>query len=155
MTHAIGYALEICAVGAALEGLFAGSGIKKRLGSLRLPSYALPFWGWMVIGVFYYVICFAILCRLFLLPSAPARNAAFVLLGLVMFLNALWNYFFFRSRNLFHAYLLGLPYSAIALTLLLLLGLKVDHMAACYFLPYVIYLFYGNLWGYGVWKLNS
>jgi tryptophan-rich sensory protein len=154
MTRAIIYSLAICALGAALEGLFAGSGIKQRLANLRLPSFAIPFWGWMVIGGLYYVICFAILYRLFLLPPAPVRSAAFALLGPIMFVNALWNYFFFRTGNLFHAYLLGLPYSGIAISLFLLLLLRVDRTAAWCLLPYILYLFYANIWGYYIWKLN-
>ncbi len=154
MTRAILYSFAICALGAALEGLFAGSGIRQRLATVRSPSYAVPFSGWMVIGALYYVICFTILYRLFLLQPAPLRSAAFALLGAIMFINALWNYFFFRTRNLFHAYLLGFPYSAIALSLFLLLLLRVDHMAAWCLLPYVIYLFYAGLLGYRMWKLN-
>ena len=153
-TRAIIYSLAICALGAALEGFFAGSGIKQRLATLRLPSYAVPFWGWMVIGALYYVICFAVLYRLFLLPPAPARNTAFAFLGAIMFINALWNYFFFRTRNLFHAYLLGFPYGAIAISLLLLLLLRVDRVAAWCLFPYILYLFYGSIWGYRIWKLN-
>ena len=130
MTRAIIYSLAICALGAVLECLFAGSGIKQRLASLRMPSCAVPFWGWIVIGGLYYVICFAVLYRLFLLPPAPARSAAFALLGAMMFINALWNYFFFRTRNLFHSCLLGLPYNLIALSLFLLLLFRVDRMAA-------------------------
>jgi tryptophan-rich sensory protein len=148
------YSLALCAVGAVLEGLFAGSGIKQRLVTLRLPSYAVPFWGWMAIGGLYYVICFSILYRLFLLPSSPGRSAAFALIGAIMFINAVWNYFFFRTRNPFHAYLLGLPYGAIAIALFVLLLLRLDRMAAWCLLPYILYLFYGNLWGYRIWKLN-
>lgn len=154
MTRAIIYSLAICALGAALESLFAGRGIKQRLANLRLPSYAVPFWGWMVIGGLYYVICFAILYRLFLIPPNPERTAAFVLLGAIMFINALWNYFFFRTRNIYHAYLLGLPYSAITISLFLLLLLRVDRMAAWYLSPYILYLFYASIWSYRIWKLN-
>jgi tryptophan-rich sensory protein len=154
MPRGIIYSLAICALGAALEGLFAGGGIKQRLANLRIPSYSISFWGWMVIGGLYYVICFTILYRLFLLANTPARNAAFVLLGAIMFINALWNYFFFRTGNLFHAYLLGLPYNGIALSLFLLLLLRVDRVAAGCLLPYIIYLCYANIWGYRVWKLN-
>ena len=154
MTRAIFYSLAICALGAALEGLFAGSGVKQRLASLRLPSYALPFWGWMVIGGLYYVTFFLVLYRLFLLPASFGRTAAFALVGVMMFVNAFWNYFFFRTRNLFHAYLLGLPYGVIALSLFLLLLLRVDRMAAWCLLPYLLYLFYGSFWGYRIWKLN-
>jgi tryptophan-rich sensory protein len=155
MTRAILYSLVICALSATLESLFAGSGIKQRLASLRLPSYAVPFWGWMVIGGLYYVICFSVLYRLFLLPSSHGRAAAFALIGAFMFINALWNYFFFRTRNLFHAYVLGLPYSAVAISLFLLLLLRLDAVAAWCLLPYLLYLFfYANLWGYRIWKLN-
>jgi len=153
-THAIIYSLAICGLGAVLEGAFAGSGIRKRLASLRRPSYAAPFWGWMVIGVLYYLICFSVLYRLFLLPTSPGRTAAFALIGAFMFINALWNYFFFRTRNLFHAYLLGLPYGAVAISLFLLLLLRLDRVAAWCLLPYLLYLFYANLWGYRIWKLN-
>lgn len=153
MSREIVYAIAICAAGAALEGLFAGPGIKQRLATLRLPKFAVPFWGWMPIGGFYYLICFAVLYRLFPLPPSHARTAAFALVGAMMFVNALWNYFFFRTRNLFHAYLLGLPYNAVALSLFLLL-LRVDRVAAECLLPYIIYLFYANFWGYRIWKLN-
>ncbi len=154
MTRAIIYSLVICALGAALEALFAGSGIKQRLANLRMPSFAVPFWGWIVIGGLYYLICFAVLYRLFLLSPAPVRTAAFALLGVLMFVNALWNCFFFRTGNLFHAYLLGLFYNAIALSLFLLLMLQVDRTAAWCLFPYILYLFYANIWGYRVWKLN-
>lgn len=152
--HAIVYSLVICAVGVALEGIFAGPGVRQRLATLRLPAYALPFWGWMIIGGLYYLTCFAVLYRLFLLPPSPARTAAFVLIGTILFVNALWNYFFFRTRNLRHAYLLGLPYSVVALSLFLLLLLRADRVAAWFLLPYLLYLFYGNFWGYRISKLN-
>ena len=155
MTHAIIYSLVICTLGAALEGLFAGRGIKERLESLSLPPYAVPFWGWIVIGALYYLISFTILYRLFLLPPIMVRDVAFTLLGTIMFINALWNYFFFRSRNLWHAYLLGLPYSVTAISLFLVLLLKVDRLAAGCFFPYLLYLCYANIWGYRVWKLNA
>ncbi len=155
MGRAIICSLAICLLGAVVEGLFAGSGIRQRLRDLRLPSSAVPFWGWMAIGVVYYLICFTILYRLFPLPPTAARNAAFTLLGAMMIINALWNYFFFRTRNLLHAYLLGLPYSAIAVSLFLMLLLRVDALAAWCLFPYLIYLCYANLWGYRVWKLNT
>ncbi|HEV2841210.1 MAG TPA: TspO/MBR family protein [Chthoniobacterales bacterium] len=143
----------ICAIGAGLEGLFAGGGVKRRLASLRMPAYAVPFWGWVLIGGMYYVICFVIWTRLFLLPHSPARSIAFVLLAKMMFINAFWNYLFFRARHLQFAYLIGVPYGAMALVLFFLL-LKLDGTAAWCLSPYLTYLIYGNLWGYRVWRLN-
>ena len=154
MSRPVIYSLAICALGVALEGVFAGSGIRKRLASLRPPSYAVPFWGWMIIGGLYYVIFFSVLYRLFLLPSSPGRTTALALVGAILFINALWNYFFFRTRHLFHACLLGLPYSAVAISLFFLLLLRLDRVAAWFLFPYLLYLLYANAWGYRTWKLN-
>jgi tryptophan-rich sensory protein len=153
VARALILSLIICAIGAGLEGLFAGSGVKQRLASLRLPAYAAPFWGWVVIGGLYYVICFAIWTRLFLLPDSPTRSVAFLLLAKMMFINAFWNYLFFRARHLQFAYLIGLPYCAIALVLFGILW-RLDITAAWCLAPYLVYLIYGNFWGYRVWKLN-
>jgi translocator protein len=154
MSRALVFSAAICAAGAALEGLFAGSRIKQRFAELQLPRYAVPLWGWIIIGLAYYVICFAVFYRLFNLPGTTGRNAALGLLGGIMFVNALWNYFFFRTRNLLHAYVIGVCYTASALALFLLLLMRVDRTAAWYFLPYILYLVYANIWGYRIWTLN-
>jgi translocator protein len=155
MTRALIYSLGVCAVSVALEGVFAGSGIKQRLAAIRVPRFAPPLWGWIVIGAFYYIICFVVLYRLFsMAPPAPMRAWALALLGVMMFINAYWNYFFFRRRNLFHAYVIGLPYSLIALVLFAVL-LRVERLAAFCLLPYLLYLFFANMFGYRVWKLNA
>jgi hypothetical protein len=39
-----------------------------------------------------------------------------VLLGGVILTNAFWNYLFFGARNLLHAFLIAIPYSALAVT---------------------------------------
>ncbi len=154
MSRALVFSLAICAAGGASESLFAGSRIKQRFAELQLPRYAVPLWGWIIIGAGYYVICFAILYRLFELPPTSGRNAALGLLGGIMFVNALWNYFFFRTRNLFHAYVIGVCYTASTLALFLLLLMRVDRTAAGYLFPYILYLIYANAWGYRIWKLN-
>ena len=118
-----------------------------------MPEYVPPFWAWVIIGVLYYLICFAVCSRLLLLPSSPARNVSLALLGAVMFTNALWNYFFFRARNVRHAYLISLPYSGFAVALFVLL-LMSDRTAASCLAPYIAYLLYANVWGHRVWKLN-
>jgi tryptophan-rich sensory protein len=154
MTPALWYSLGLCVAGAVLEGLFAGRGVRQRLAKLRWPPYAIAFWGWMVVGALYYLICFAVAYRLFNLPTASARNTSLALLGGVMFINALWNCFFFRRRNLRQAYLLGIVYTAVACALFAML-LKVDGTAAWCFLPYVLYLNYANFWGRQLVKLNT
>ena len=146
--------LIICIAAAVLEGVLAGGGVRQRLASLRMPPYSPPFAVWVVIGLVYYAICFAVLYRLLSMPGVvPLRQWAVMLFGSVMLINALWNYFFFRTRNLFHAFVIGFPYSLIALVLFLLL-LRFDRVAAFCLLPYLFYLIYANGWGYYLWKLN-
>jgi tryptophan-rich sensory protein len=155
MMRALLFAGALCVIGALLEAFFAGKGVRARLEQLRLPPYAVPFWAWMIIGGAYYAICFVVAYRVLLAPASRLRSVALTLLVLVMFINALWNYFFFRSRNLSHAFLLGLPYSGCAVALFLLLLLRIDRTAAACLAPYLIYLLYANIWGYRVWKLNE
>jgi tryptophan-rich sensory protein len=144
-----------CLVALGLEGFCAGGDIRQRLGELRTPPHVPPLWGWILIGIFYYVMCFAVLHRLFLIASAvPLRNDALVLMASLMLINANWNYFFFRNRNLFRAFLIGLPYSGIGVLLFVVLVFRLDRIAGWFLFPYLIYLFYANLWGYRTWKLN-
>lgn len=151
--RALLYALGLCALAAALEGVFAGGGIKKRLAELRAPRYAPPLWGWVLIGIAYYVMCFAVLYRLFNLPTTALRNLALALAATVLLANALWNYFFFRRRSVFLAFLLGLPYSVVAVALFVCL-LHLDRTAALWWLPYVVYLFYASAVSYALLRLN-
>jgi tryptophan-rich sensory protein len=154
MTSALFYAIAACAVSVALEALFAGRGIKARFAELQVPRYAPPVWMWAVIGAFYYAICFTILYRLLSLADAgPLRLWALELLCAIMLINALWNYFFFRTRNLFHAFVIGFPYALLALALFPIL-LSLDRVAAFCLLPYLFYLIYASALGYRLWKLN-
>jgi translocator protein len=149
------YALGLCGVSVVLEGVFAGEGFKRRLAELRVPDFTPPFWGWIVIGLCYYVICFIVFYRLFSLPATETlRPLALAVLGGLMLINAGWNYFFFRTRHLLHAFLVGLPYVVLAMILFGVL-LRVDRVAAWFFLPYLLYLVYASRFGYLVWKLNA
>ena len=144
----------ICAGGVALESLCAGKSIRKRLTELRWPRYSPSLRAWVLIGGAYYVICFVVWIRLLQLPDSAWRTAAFALAASVMAVNAIWNLFFFRSRNLSHALICGIVYTTFAITLLLILT-RIDRTAALWFLPYAVYLAYANLWGWRVWKLNT
>ncbi len=155
MSSALFLSLAICGVAALLEGVCAGGGIKARLAELRTPlRLNPPLWVWVLIGIGYYVICFAVLYRCFSLPPSGLRKTALALLGGMMLSNALWNVFFFRTRNLFHAFLIGVPYSAVAVLLFFLLLCGLDRPSAWWLSPYLGYLFFANVFGYKVWKLN-
>jgi tryptophan-rich sensory protein len=154
VTSAIFSSLGVCIVGAILEGLAAGNNVKPFFSKLRFPRYSAPLWVWYIIGALYYVICFVILYRLFRYDGdSPLWPAAFTLILIVMATNALWNYIFFRARSLSGAYLLGFPYTLVAIGLFLCLT-QVDKVAAWAFVPYLIYLIYAAWWSYGLLKLN-
>lgn len=147
------YSLVICASSATLEGILAGRGIQARFADLRLPRYSPPLLVWFVIGGLFYIACFTVLYRMLSLPASGSRNAALALLLGMMVMNALWNYVFFRARNLFLSFVAFLPYGLVAVALFVL-TLKLDRVAALSILPYIVYLGYAGAWGYGLWKLN-
>lgn len=146
--------LLICAVAALLEGLLAGRNVKSFLGKLRKPSYAPPFWVWVVIGVFYYAICFLILFRILRYDdNFSIRYTAFTFLLVVMAVNAFWNYVFFRLENLFYSFVLGVFYTLAAVAVFVCLY-QFDYIAAYVLVPYLLYLIYAFRWSYKLWKLN-
>lgn len=138
---------------AALEGLLAGRGVRARFAELRLPRYSPPLVVWFIIGGLFYVVCFTVSYRLFRLPDSTSRDAGIALLVCMMLMNALWNYLFFRARDLFLSFVAYLPYCVVAVALFLL-TLQLDRIAALSLLPYILYLSYAIAWGYGLWKRN-
>src|SRR5919106_6954352 len=95
-------AISICILSAVLEGVMAGGNVKQYFARLRQPRFAISLKGWFAIGAIYYVVCGVVLYRMLRYDGdVIVRNLAFVLLMLMMIANALWNYIFFRARNLF------------------------------------------------------
>ena len=148
-------ALVLCFTGALLEGLCAGSGVKKHLAQLKWPSFSPPLWAWYAIAVVYYVIVFVCAYRILEYPTTtPFRNAALALLFTVVVLNAVWNVLFFRAKNLRATFLFSLSYSIVVITCWYCL-LQFDSLATSVLGFYTAYLLYANVWGYRVWRLNS
>ena len=146
-------ALVACVISAALEGVLAGRGVRQYFASLRQPGYALPLWSWYIVGGLYYVMCFVVLVRILGLEPGRTRNFALLLSAKLMAANAVWNYLFFRLRSPGAAFALSVPYSLIAVGLLVCLA-GLDRLAAWVLLPYLVYLLYANAWGYRLWQLN-
>lgn len=144
----------ICAVAAALEGLFSGKGVKSFLANLRKPRFSPPIWVWVIIGVFYYATCFIILFRILRYDdNISIRYAALALLLGVMAINAFWNFVFFRRRNLLYSFLLSIFYTLAALAVFVCLY-QFDYVAAFAEIPYLLYLIYALIWSYKLIKLN-
>jgi tryptophan-rich sensory protein len=147
-------AATACAIAATVEGLAAGSGFKQRMAELRIPRFSPPLPVWILVGIGYYAIAGVVLYRLLTLTPSTPRRAALLLLATILAVNAYWNYLFFRRRSLRQSFLLGLPYTVIAIVLSGLL-FRLDPSTAWLFLPYTLYLTYANTWTYRIWQLND
>ena len=148
-------ALAVCIAGAFLEGLCAGSGVKKYLAELKWPSFSPSLRAWYIIGVVYYVVVFVCAYRILQRAATePFRNAALTLLLVTVAANAFWNALFFRAKNFRATFVFSMCYSVIVVGCWYCLS-RFDHLAAFVFDLYMIYLIYANVLGYRLWRLNS
>ncbi len=81
------------------------------------------------------------------------KTATLALILFMMAANALWNYLFFRARNLFVSFISGSLAPILDVTLFICL-IQLDKTAAWALVPYLIYRLYAVWWGYGLWKMN-
>jgi tryptophan-rich sensory protein len=119
-----------------------------------MAGFSAPLWVWYIIGGVYYLIFFFLIYRILRLNTDSTLKPA--VLGLILFMmvvNGLWNYVFFRARNLFASFISGslAPIPDLALFICLT---KLDKIAAWSLIPYLLYRIYALWWGYGLWKLN-
>jgi len=153
--HPVVVSLGICILAATSEGMLGGKRPLQVLATLRLPRFTPPRWAWIVIGLFYYAICFMVLTRLLEMNGPRSgQYSATVLMIVLLGLNALFNYLLFRLRNLPAALLFYIPYDLVAVALQICL-FRLDSRAGCIFVPYVVYLVFANAWGYQLWRLNQ
>jgi tryptophan-rich sensory protein len=152
--HSLLVSCAICILAAAAEGMLAGKQPMNALATLRQPRFAPRPWAWIIVGVFYYLICLLVLARLLHIDSGNLlRNLAIALMFALLAINAFFNYVLFRRRNLFASLLVFVPYDLIAIALMMSL-LLLDRMTALVFILYLIYLIFANCWGYQLWRLN-
>lgn len=155
LLSAIFTSLGVCILAALLEGVCAGKNVKSYFAELRWPSYSAPLWVWYGIGGIYYLIFFFVTYRLLRLNSGSAlKPAVLSLILFMMVVNALWNYVFFRARNLFLAFVGASLFPILDIALFVCL-FQLDRIAAWSLVPYLLYRIYALWWGYGLWKLNG
>ena len=151
---AILISIAICILSAVLEGVMAGGNVRQYFTTLKQPRFAIPLKGWFAIGGIYYLVCGVVLYRLLRYDGhGGLRNAAFILLVLMMIANAVWNYIFFRARNLFVSLVAFGPYIVITVSLVITL-IRFDPISAGLVVVYSLYLVYATLWAYRLWGLN-
>jgi len=153
-SSAILISLGVCLFAATLEGVCAGKNVKAYFASLRWPSYSAPLWVWYIIGGVYYLIFFFVLYRILRVDGNSVLRL--FVLGLILFMmvvNGLWNYVFFRAKNMLLAFIGASLVPILDLTLFICL-IQLDTVAARSLIPYLLYRVYAVWWGYGLWKHN-
>ena len=145
-------ALLICAGVALLEGVCAGRDSMAQLRRLRQPGWSPPSFVWILIGLFWYAICFTALVRL--LPTYNQNATSVWLLIGLMAANAVANVPQFRMRRLDIAFLYLLPYWV-------LLGAFIwsirglDSVTLALFGIYSVYQLYAAAWVWSLWQMNK
>lgn len=146
-------AFGLALIGAALEGILAGRGVRPRLAEFRQPAASPSLIVWGAIGFLYYATCFGIAYRLLSLDLAGEARIAFSLLLAVMLGNAFWNYTFFRRGDLHMTLWVTIAYGVTTVALFVAL-VRIDAFAAWLLVPYLVYSIYGAWWTFTVWRLN-
>jgi benzodiazapine receptor len=153
-TYAIITSVTVCLVAAACEGLFAGKNVRSYLAGLKQPRYSPPLWVWTIIGgLFYVTFCFVLYRVLRHEKQAALRTATMILIFVMMSLNALWNYLFFRARRLFIS-LAAAAFAPVMDIALLICLARFDRPAMWALIPYLLYRVYSLWWIYGLWQVN-
>jgi tryptophan-rich sensory protein len=147
------FALLACTAAAIFEGLCAGKEPLKKLAQLRQPLWSPPTWVWVLIGLYWYGICFTALARL--LPHWPVSAAAVFLLCAMMLANGAVNIFQFRMRRLDLAFFSLFPYWLLLLGPFLWTACTFDGLVCALFAVYALYQIYAASWGYRVWRMNQ
>ena len=145
-------ALVICIGMAAFEGVCAGRDPMKQLRGLRQPRWSPPPLVWILIGVFWYAICFTALVRL--LRTYDQNASPVWLLIALMAANAGANVPQFRMRRLDLAFLYLFPYWAL-LSAFIWCVRSVDPLSLGLFAVYAGYQIYAAAWGWSLWQLNN
>lgn len=145
------FALLICAGIASVEGLCAGREPMAKLRALRQPAWSPAPWVWVVIGLFWYGICYAALVRL--LPAFDERRTIIGLLIALMLGNAFANVPQFRMVRLDIAFFYLFPYWLL-LAMFLVAVRDVDRLVFGLFAVYTGYQPYAAVWAWRLWQLN-
>jgi len=143
-------------LGAAMLGnLLAGSGLDQWYSGLRHPSFAMPRWGFLLVGLLYYTAMIVVLFRtLVLFERRGAAGQALVLVLATMGLMELWNLLLFNLQNPLAA-LVGMG-PLLLTTLAAGMALRrVDTLSARLMLLWFVWLLlYLTPWSARLWQLN-
>jgi len=145
-------AVGVCGAFAMLEGLSSPTA-SSALSEMVQPDWALPFAGWIVVGVAFYAISVWTL-RQHLVHRTPWRGVAIALVVVMLASNAGWNMLLLEWRWFGPAFFALFPYVAVVKAIVFLTW-PVDRVAALLLSGYALFLLYDIAWAYALWSLNS
>ncbi len=128
--------IGICVFFAVLGGLLTGDALDNWFQEISQPWFALPLWGWYVVGGLYYVMSIIVLFNILSVPKQYMKRTSLFLLLLILAGNELWNYLFFGLENTFLAFISLIPFSLVVTILFLVLWKSQRKTAWIYFLIY-------------------
>lgn len=144
-------ALILAACCAALEAWLSGPKPFRFLASLKQPRWALPIWGWVVVGgAFYVIMTFGLAA---MLRAQEQGFAALAMIVAVMVTDGIWNYLLFRRKRLDLAYWYLFPYTVLVAATTVAV-FTVDALAGGLIAIYFAFLPYDFAWTKALRTLN-
>ena len=144
-------ALMLAAFCAALEAWLSGPKPFRLLASLKQPRWALPIWGWVIVGgAFYAVMTFGVAT---MLQAREQGSVALVMIIAVMVTDGVWNYLLFRRRRLDLAYWYLFPYTVLVAATTVAV-FTIDVLAGGLIATYLAFLAYDFAWTKALGTLN-
>jgi tryptophan-rich sensory protein len=144
-------AIAIAALCAGLEAWLSGPKPFDALAGFRQPGWALPSWGWMIVGGVFYVVMVFALGRMIEAGSVGAVAVALIVAVLVT--DGFWNYLLFRIKRLDWAFAYLFPYAALV-AVALWATIAVEQLAGIGIAIYLVFLPYDFAWTRALVGLN-
>jgi tryptophan-rich sensory protein len=144
-------ALMLVALCAALEAWLSGPKPFRVLASLKQPRWALPIWGWVIVGVAFYAIM--LVAAAAMLQARQQGAVALAMIVAVMVTDGVWNFLLFRRRRLDWAYRYLFPYTVLVAATSVVV-FTVDGLAGGLIAVYLAFLPYDFAWTRALAALN-
>jgi len=144
-------ALMLVAFCAVLEAWLSGPKPFRVLASLKQPRWALPMWGWVIVGGAFYAIMFFAAAAM--LQARAQGSVALAMIMAVMVTDGVWNYLLFRRRRLDLAYWYLFPYTVLVAATSVAV-FTIDGPAGGLIAIYLAFLPYDFAWTKALGRLN-
>ncbi|WND32896.1 TspO/MBR family protein (plasmid) [Streptomyces sp. BB1-1-1] len=134
---------------AVLGNLWVPKDALRWFRELRRPGWMIPFQGFLVVGLIYYVLMGVVLYRAF----DRSDVAAIVLSFVVLVGNEAWNWLFFGRRSARAAFIGMIAFAVPVLALLA--AVAEDPLSLVLVSVYFAWVLYDVAWTRALWRLNS